>query len=92
MDEGERKAWICAVPNADLSVTNDTVVCELHWPSDFKTVSKKGRSRPKFPPSVFPNVPPGQIPTPAPPPRSTKRTEVWTVYGLFRQRRPQSSL
>lgn len=39
-DESERKAWISAIPNANLSITNDTVVCELHWPSDFETVTK----------------------------------------------------
>ena len=73
-DESDKNAWISAIPNDKLVVSKDTVVCELHWPSGFETITVRGKQRPKHPPSVWPNVPPSQIPTPAPPLRSTKRS------------------
>lgn len=73
-DENEKKAWISAIPNDKLVVSKNTVVCELHWPSGFETISCRGKQRPKHPPSVWPNVPASQIPTPAPPPRTTVRS------------------
>ena len=73
-NEDEKQAWISAIPNAELTVSKDTVVCDLHWPSGFEKVSKNGKPRPKDPPSVWPNVPLSQIPTPAPTPRTTKRS------------------
>ena len=72
-DETEKQAWIAAIPNANLVVTKHTVVCELHWPTGFETISVKGCQRPKNPPSVWPNVPSSQIPTPIAPSRQTKR-------------------
>ena len=71
-DEDEKRAWISAIPNDKLVVSKDSVVCALHWPSGFETVSKKGKLRPKHPPSVWPNVPLSQMPTPSPSPRTTK--------------------
>ena len=71
-DLSEREAWISAIPNANFTASTDTVVCELHWPCGFETVKKCGKCRPKNPPSVWPNVPSSQIPTPADPPRTTK--------------------
>lgn len=73
-DEGEKKAWIEAVPNAKLVVSQDTVVCELHWPPGYASVSTRGKLRPKYPPSIWPNVPLSQIPTPARPSRKTKNS------------------
>jgi hypothetical protein len=73
-DEDEKQAWVSAIPNAKFTFSKNTVVCELHWPSGFEKVSKKGKTRPKDPPSVWPNVPSSQIPSPAPPPRTTKRS------------------
>ena len=73
-NEDDRQAWISAIPNDGLTVTNNSVVCELHWPSGFETVNYYGRPRPRHPPSVWPNVPSSQIPTPAPSPRTTKRS------------------
>ena len=41
----------------------------------YPTVSKKGRLRPRDPPSIWPaSVPPSCIPNPPPAPRPTKRT------------------
>ena len=72
--EVDRQAWVGAIPNAELTVGKNSVVCELHWPSGFETVMCYGKPRPKHPPSIWPNVPSSQIPTPAPSPRSTKRS------------------
>ena len=73
-EEGEKQTWVKAIPNANLTVTKDTVVCELHWPSGFEKISKNGKFRPRDPPSVWPHVPPCQVPTPAPPLRTTQRS------------------
>ena len=32
-DETEREKWIKAIPNANLRVSKNTVVCALCWPS-----------------------------------------------------------
>ncbi|KAK7106695.1 hypothetical protein V1264_017922 [Littorina saxatilis] len=73
-DSAERALWISAITNDNFTAKQHTVVCELHWPPGFETISKNGKQRPKHPPSVWPNVPSSQIPTPAPSPRPTKRT------------------
>ena len=70
----DKQRWVKAIPNASLRVTAETVVCELHWPKGFETVSVNGKIRPKNPPSVWPNVPPSQIPTSLAPPRPTRRS------------------
>ena len=33
-----REQWIKSVPNANLNVTNNTVICQQHWPSKFDTM------------------------------------------------------
>ena len=74
-EEGERQAWIAAIPRKNLVVNNDTVICSLHWPPGYATVTKNGEARPKELPTVWPDcIPASQIPTPQPSPRSTKRT------------------
>lgn len=73
-DETERSRWIKSIPNANLRVTANTVVCELHWPPGFEALVVCGKVRPKDPPSVWPNVPVGQIPTSSPALRSTQRS------------------
>jgi len=72
-DEEERTRWIRCIPNENLKVSSNTVVCELHWPINFEKIKVKGRERPKNPPSIWPNVPLSQIPTSIPSIRSTKR-------------------
>ena len=37
-------------------LSRDAVVCELHWPKDFETVTVYGKKRPKLPPSILPLV------------------------------------
>ena len=75
-DENEREAWIRAVPNANLTVSKNTVICELHWPDNFEIVKVRGgKLRPKNPPSIWPSsIPPSQIPTTSAPKRTTLRT------------------
>ena len=42
-DETEKENWIKAIPNTNLRISRDTVVCALHWPSDFDQ-----KTRPPF--------------------------------------------
>ena len=72
-DETEKEKWIKAVPNANLRVTRDTVVCELHQPSGFEEIKVNGKSGPKDLPSIWPGVPSSQVPTSSPPTRPTKK-------------------
>ena len=56
-----RKKWIQAIKdhmnnNSDLHVTENSVVCEKHWPFGYPTCHKNGHERPAEPPSVFGNV------------------------------------
>ena len=37
------------IHNANLRVIKDTVVCALHWPSDFEEIKVNGKSRPNVP-------------------------------------------
>ena len=74
-DEEERKKWleICSRVRADLKVSSETVICELHWPKDYQKIRKKGYDRPALPPSIFPGIPSSIVPEPLPTPRETKR-------------------
>ena len=38
------KKRIKAIPNANLTVSIDTVVCALHWPSGFVEIKVNGKS------------------------------------------------
>ena len=72
-DEKEKEKWIKAVPNANLRVSKDIVVCALHWPSGFEDIQVNGKSRPKDPPSIWPGVPSSQTRTASKPQRPTKK-------------------
>ena len=73
-DEQEKNKWIQAVPNADFTVSRNTVICELHRPKNFEIVKTRGgKLRPKNPPSVWPGIPPSQVLTPSAPKRTTQR-------------------
>ena len=74
-DENEKEKWIEAVPNANLRVSKDIVVCALHWPSGFEDIKVNGKSRPKDPPSIWPGVPSSQTPTASKPCSSTRSIE-----------------
>ena len=72
-DEKEKEKWIKAVPNANLRVSKDIVVCALHWPPGFEDIQVNGKSRPKDPPSIWPGVPSSQTRTASKPQRPTKK-------------------
>ena len=76
----ERERWKKVVPNANLNVTDNTVVCQLHWPSSFEKVIVRGKQRPKHPLSVWPGVSQSQIPTPLPSPRIAKKSSSTIRY------------
>ena len=37
-DEDEREWWLKAIPNANIKVSKDTVICEEHWPKCFEKI------------------------------------------------------
>ena len=61
-NKDKRKQWIKSVPNANLNVTNNTVICQQHWPSNFYTIEIHGKILLKNLTSVWPG---SQIPTPS---------------------------
>ena len=73
--DSERQRWINVFPPRDDDFTIPPLpkkfyVCERHWPSDTEMIKTPGGfTRPKNPPSVWPNVPRSCLPTPKPPPR-----------------------
>ena len=52
----KREQWIKSVPNVNLNVTNNSVICQQQWPSKFDTIEVHGKIHPKNPPSVWPVV------------------------------------
>ena len=57
-------------------ITDNSRVCEKHWPTGYPTVTVHGKSRPAKPanpPTVFTGINASQLPTPPPPKRPTKR-------------------
>ena len=79
----EREQWIKSVPNANLNVTNNNVICQEHWPSDFDTIEVHGKIRPKNPPSVCPGVSTSQIPTSSAVQRTIKKPPVLLEINLL---------
>ena len=62
------------IPNLNLRVSKDTVVCVLHWPSGFEEIKVNGKFRPNNPLLIWPGVASSQVPISSPPPRPTKKT------------------
>ena len=59
-DEQEnRDNWINMLNSHDseVKVIDNTVVCEKHWPRDYRKYRKKGHDRPADPPSIFGPIP-----------------------------------
>ena len=54
-DEGEaRQSWIDAIKeHCEFKLSDSTVVCENHWPKNYRKYRKKGHDRPADPPSIF---------------------------------------
>ncbi|XP_065647966.1 uncharacterized protein LOC136077640 [Hydra vulgaris] len=61
----ERKRCSEAIRGTVYIVTDYTAVCQLHWPNEAPFESKYGKQRPLNPPSVFKNIPPSCLATPA---------------------------
>ncbi|XP_065652408.1 uncharacterized protein LOC136079802 [Hydra vulgaris] len=61
----ERKRCSEAIPRTGFIVTDYTAVFQLHWPNEVPFESKYGKQRPLNPPSVFKNIPPSCLATPA---------------------------
>jgi hypothetical protein len=71
----QRQRWISTLPNRNFVWSNDSVICEKHWPVGYTTRKVQGgHVQPVDLPSVFPNVPASCLPTPLPPARSEKNT------------------
>ena len=69
----ERQRWIKAVSRDYIPDSPNNVVCVKHFPLGFPVSKIKGKSRPRYPPSGFENIPKSLIPTPPPPKRPTKK-------------------
>ena len=83
-DKEECATWLKYIPLKKEINTKTSALCERHWPNSYATVSKKGKLRPKDPPSVWPEhpdiLPPSCRPKPPPIPRPTTRSSL-TVRG-----------
>ena len=68
--------WVSVLTkiNANLNITNDTVVCSKHWPPNKPTFTHYGKERPVDPPSVFDKIPASIVSPPPPPNRRTFRS------------------
>ena len=56
-DDDESKLWKKAVFGIEMEnkeISKNDVVCALHWPENFETVTLFGKIRPKYAPSIFP--------------------------------------
>ena len=58
----KREGWRKSVPNTNMNVRNNTVICQLHWHSNFDTKEVHGKMHLKNLPSVWPGVPESHIP------------------------------
>ena len=68
--------WMKSLPYKNLHTSVNSVICEVHWPSNYATVTLRGKSRPKDPSLVWPGVPSSCIPTPFPKERTTLRSSI----------------
>ena len=78
-DAAERQTWINVLPpRKDFVIDPDKFfICERHWSEGYEVHTfPGGRTRPKHPPSVFPQIPKSCMPTPKAQPRSTDVTNV----------------
>ena len=71
--EYDYNQWVRMIPRDPEEITENTRVCESHWPKGYATVKIHGKSRPENPPTVFSGINASKLPTPPPPKRTTKR-------------------
>ena len=67
----------------NLHTSVNSVICEVHWTSNYATVTLRGKTRPKVPPSVWPGVPTSCIPTPVPKERTILRSLISESYSTW---------
>ena len=76
----ECAAWLDAIPLKWKINEKKSFLCERHWPNSYATVTKKGKVKPRDPPSVWPDhekiLPPSCRPPPPPKQRPTKRASL----------------
>ena len=76
----ECAAWLDAIPLKRKIDEKKPFLCERHWPNSYATVTKKGKVKPRDPPSVWPDhekiLPPSCRPPPPPKQRPTKRASL----------------
>ena len=56
-NEEECARWIKAIPLKKTINSKNSFICERHWPTGYAKISKKGKERPRDPPTVWPNHP-----------------------------------
>ena len=72
----DRKAWVRAIPNENLSVekvTDNMGVCALHFKDCTRWRKASRFPAPDEPPTHFPDVPKSRVGTKQPPKRTTQR-------------------
>ncbi len=67
-DHQRLQEWISSLPNrfpVGFKPSIHQVICSLHWPDNFETTPCRGNRNgiPKYPPSIFPNIPPSCVPS-----------------------------
>ena len=85
-DENERERWVKIIRQviANLKVTNETVICEKHWPKSFEKIKVFTKYWPKNPLSLWEGIPRSQGPKESVKIRTTKRT-----YSCVRNRQEE---
>ncbi|XP_065672039.1 THAP domain-containing protein 2-like [Hydra vulgaris] len=80
----ERTQWISIIPRDNILDSDNTVVCERHFPPNYITIIKHGKMRPRDPPSLFTCVKKSLFPT-KPGPSQTNKTlsEVQSIIPSF---------
>ena len=62
-NEREKLLNIIRKVNANLEVTNETAICEKHWPKCFEKIKVFEKHRPKNTPAVWDGIPEARFPT-----------------------------
>ena len=67
-DHQRLQEWLSSLPNrfpVGFQPSVHQVICSLHWPDNFEKTSCRGNKNgiPKYPPSIFPNIPPSCVPS-----------------------------
>ena len=66
-DSEERQRWMKSIPRDITPDSPNISACVKYFLPGFPVLKMKGKSRPRYPPSVFDSIPKSLIPTPPPP-------------------------